>query len=75
MEVETQDEFGNTLLMLAAQTGSKRMCKIILRNGASLAAQNRRGQVCMQGCVRAAHMHGCVCLSMRVFVDARLDVN
>ena len=49
-DVETRDEFGNTLLMLAAQTGSKRMCKILLRQGASLAAQNWRGQTALHFC-------------------------
>ena len=50
IDVETRDEFGNTLLMLAAQTGSKRMCKILLRNGASLLAQNWRGQTALHFC-------------------------
>ena len=50
IDLETRDEFGNTLLMLAAQTGSKRMCKILMRNGASLAAQNLRGQTVLHFC-------------------------
>ncbi|KAJ1480542.1 ankyrin repeat-containing domain protein, partial [Baffinella frigidus] len=47
---EAADEFGNTLLLIAAQTGSKRMCKMLLRRGASLSAQNRRGQTVLHFC-------------------------
>ena len=56
VQVETRDEFGNTLLILAAQTGSKRMCKILLRHGASLSAQNWR---CVYVCV---YLCVCVCV-------------
>mgnify|MGYP003926114317 CR=1 FL=1 len=50
VSTETADEFGNTLLLLAAQAGSKRMCKLLLRRGASLRAQNRRGQSVLHFC-------------------------
>ena len=36
----TTDEQGNTLLILAAQQGSKRMCKLLLRRGANINRQN-----------------------------------
>ncbi|EKX44381.1 hypothetical protein GUITHDRAFT_72402, partial [Guillardia theta CCMP2712] len=43
-------EFGNTLIIVAAQTGSKKMCKILLRRGADLNAQNWRGQTALHFC-------------------------
>lgn len=45
--LETCDINGNTLLILAAQVGSKRMCKFLLRRGALMNAQNISGNTCL----------------------------
>ena len=37
------DQFGNSLLLLASQQGSKRMCKFLLRRGANINQQNTTG--------------------------------
>jgi len=50
ISTEVRDEFGNTTLMLAAQAGSKRMCKILMRHGADLNARNNRGQTALHFC-------------------------
>jgi ankyrin repeat protein len=43
IDVNTADEHGNTLLILAAQQGNKRMVKFLLRRGANMNAQNFAG--------------------------------
>jgi len=43
LEVDTEDQFGNTLLILACQQGNKRMAKFLLRRGAYINAQNHSG--------------------------------
>lgn len=43
IDLNTADEHGNTLLILAAQQGNKRMCKFLLRRGANINAQNLSG--------------------------------
>lgn len=53
--VDTIDEFGNTLLMLAAQQGSKRMCKYLLRRGANVNSQNLSGNTCLHYCYAYSH--------------------
>mmetsp|Transcript_19942 Transcript_19942/g.45269 ORF Transcript_19942/g.45269 Transcript_19942/m.45269 type:complete len:211 (+) Transcript_19942:1374-2006(+) len=40
---DTMDHFGNTLLILACQQGSKRMCKFLIRRGGSINLQNHAG--------------------------------
>jgi hypothetical protein len=45
------DEQGNTLLILAAQQGSKRMCKLLLRRGGNINRQNAlSGNTCLHYC-------------------------
>jgi hypothetical protein len=46
----TTDEFGNTLLILAAQQGAKRMCKFLLRKGANINKQSIAGNTPLHYC-------------------------
>lgn len=46
----TTDEFGNTLLILAAQQGAKRMCKFLLRKGANINKQSIVGNTPLHYC-------------------------
>lgn len=48
--VNTADSFGNTLLILAAQQGSKRMCKFLLRRGGNINLQNLSGNTVLHYC-------------------------
>ncbi len=43
VEVDTKDEYGNTLLILAGQQGNKKLCKFLLRRGSYINAQNHSG--------------------------------
>ena len=43
LPIDVTDQYGNSLLILAAQQGSKRMCKFLLRRGANLNHQNVSG--------------------------------
>lgn len=45
-----RDEFGNTLLIMAAQNGNKRIAKMCLRVGGDINAQNFRGQTALHYC-------------------------
>jgi hypothetical protein len=45
--INVTDQYGNSLLILAAQQGSKRMCKFLLRRGADLNFQNVQGNTCL----------------------------
>lgn len=52
----TTDERGNTLLILAAQQGSKRMLKLLLRRGANINRQNIiTGNTCLHYCCLFSH--------------------
>lgn len=44
LPVDFQDESGNTLLLIAAQNGVKRISKLLLRRGGSINKQNMAGQ-------------------------------
>jgi hypothetical protein len=48
--INTADDFGNTLLILSAQQGSKRMCKFLLRRGANINIQNLSGNTALHYC-------------------------
>jgi ankyrin repeat protein len=50
IQINTADTFGNTLLILAAQQGSKRMCKFLLRRGANLNLQSLTGNTALHYC-------------------------
>ena len=43
INVDTTDEHGNSLLILAGQQGNKKLCKFFLRRGAYINAQNHVG--------------------------------
>ena len=43
VQIDTRDEYGNTLLILSCQQGNKRMAKFLLRRGATINAQNNLG--------------------------------
>jgi hypothetical protein len=47
LPIDVTDQFGNSLLILAAQQGSKRMCKFLLRRGANINFQNVQGNTCL----------------------------
>ena len=51
------DVYGNTLLILAAQQGSKRMCKFLLRRGADMNAQSLTGNTVLHYCYAYSHGH------------------
>jgi hypothetical protein len=55
--IDTIDQFGNTLLILAAQQGSKRMCKFLLRRGAKINMQNLVGNTVLHYCYAYSHYH------------------
>lgn len=48
--IDTADEHGNTLFILAAQQGAKRMCKLLLRRGAKINFQNHSGNTGLHYC-------------------------
>jgi len=47
ISADVRDEYGNTLLTIAAQNGNKRIAKICLRRGCKINAQNFRGQTAL----------------------------
>ena len=47
ISIDSFDEFGNTLLILASQQGDKRISKRLLRGGADINAQNLSGNTAM----------------------------
>lgn len=50
VQVEQTDQHGNSLLVLAAQQGSKRICKFLLRRGADVNIQNSAGNTALHFC-------------------------
>lgn len=50
LPIDFQDEIGNTLLHVCAQNGNKRIAKLCLRRGASIATQNLNGQTVLHYC-------------------------
>ncbi|CAM9236310.1 unnamed protein product [Ectocarpus fasciculatus] len=48
--INVRDEFGNTLLTIACQNGSKRVAKIVLRRGADINSRNHRGNTPLHYC-------------------------
>ena len=51
----TRDENGNTLLLLAAQNGLKKIAKKLLRMGAEINAQNAKGNSALHFCKAFGH--------------------
>lgn len=56
VDVNTADEFGNTLLLLAAQQGNKKLCKFLLRRGAHINAQNSTGNTLLHFLHKFGHL-------------------
>ena len=73
--VNCSDKFGNTLLLLAAQQGSKRMCKFLLRRGANINAQNLSGNTCLHFCFCYDHSELAQYLISKGADDSLLNVD
>jgi len=55
-DINARDKYGNTLLLMASQQGdSKRMCKILLRRGADISAQNHMGNTVLHYLMKYNH--------------------
>ena len=50
LPIDAKDAAGNTLLLVAAQNGNKRIAKLALRRGASINEQNLNGQSVLHYC-------------------------
>ena len=50
VSVDTADEHGCTLFILACQQGNKRLAKFLLRRGAKMNAQTLEGNTCLHYC-------------------------
>ncbi|EKX52459.1 hypothetical protein GUITHDRAFT_47785, partial [Guillardia theta CCMP2712] len=48
--VDLKDDFGNTLLNIAAQNGHKNIIKALLRRGANINTQNHKGNTPLHFC-------------------------
>ncbi len=56
VDIDTMDEYGNTLLILAGQQGNKKLCKFLLRRGAYINAQNHAGNTTLHYLHEYAHL-------------------
>ncbi len=56
IEVDSSDEHGNTLLILAGQQGNKKLCKFLLRRGAYINAQNHAGNTILHYLYEYGHV-------------------
>ena len=55
ISVETRDQYGNTLFILACQQGNKKLSKFLLRRGANMNAQNNGGNTALHYLYEYAH--------------------
>ena len=55
IQVDSKDDHGNTLLILACQQGNKKMVKFLLRLGASMNLQNNSGNTCLHYLFQYGH--------------------
>ena len=55
IEIDSKDNFGNSLLHLACQQGNKRMVKFLLRRGADIKTQNAAGNSVLHHCHAYSH--------------------
>jgi ankyrin repeat protein len=46
-KADSCDEHGNSLLLIAAQNNNKRICKLLIKNGANINLQNNQGKTCL----------------------------
>lgn len=60
IDVNGRDELGNTLLILVAQQGSKRIAKLLLRNRAAVNAQVHRKRSKKSRVLLTAHFRICM---------------
>jgi hypothetical protein len=67
--INVADAFGNTLLILAAQQGSKRMCKFLLRRGANINLQSLGGNTALHYCYAYSQHSLADYLKKKVIVD------
>ena len=56
VDIDTADEYGNTLLLLTAQQGNKKLCKFLLRRGAYINAQNHSGNTVLHYLHKYGHL-------------------
>jgi ankyrin repeat protein len=54
-DADARDEHGNTLLLVAAQNGLRKMAKKLMRMGADVNCQNSRGQTVAHYCHAFGH--------------------
>ncbi|KAL7500015.1 hypothetical protein ACHAWT_007970 [Skeletonema menzelii] len=47
LDINTRDQHGNTLFILACQQGSKKLAKFLLRRGSDMNAQNHAGNTAL----------------------------
>ena len=47
LDIDTRDQHGNTLFILACQQGSKKLVKFLLRRGCNMNAQNHAGNTAL----------------------------
>jgi len=50
VNIETRDEAGNALLLVAAQNGNRRIAKLCLRRGGNINARNNAGNTALHFC-------------------------
>ncbi|KAJ1445763.1 ankyrin repeat-containing domain protein, partial [Pelagophyceae sp. CCMP2097] len=73
--IEAADDFGNTLLVLAAQTNNKKVCKVLLRRGANVNAQNALGNTALHYCNEYGYAALASYLVDKGADDAQLNAN
>jgi hypothetical protein len=57
VDIDTLDEHGNSLLILAAQQGNKKLCKFLLRRGAYINVQNHQGNTVLHYLYEYGHVN------------------
>jgi hypothetical protein len=56
VDIDSADEYGNTLLIISGQQGNKKLCKFLLRRGAYINAQNHAGNTILHYLHEYAHV-------------------
>ena len=73
--IDVQDEHGNTLLLLAAQQGNKKIVKALLRRGANIHVQNQQGNSVLHYCYEYNHVQLAEYLQGKGADDSLLNKN
>jgi ankyrin repeat protein len=55
IDIDSKDQYGNSLLHLACQQGNKRLVKFLLRRGADIKTQNAAGNSVLHHCHAYSH--------------------